>query len=88
MTWRFGVAYDPTPVPDSNRTPRIPDENRTWLALGGQYRYSKHSAVDFGYAHLFVKDATINSTVAGAGTLSGTYDNHVDILSIQYTHSF
>ena len=88
MTWRFGVAYDPTPVPDANRTPRIPDESRTLLALGGQYRYSKHSAVDFGYAHLFVKDATINSTVAGAGTLNGTYDNHVDILSVQYTHSF
>ena len=87
-TWRAGVAYDETPVEDAYRTPRIPDESRTWVALGGQYRLSEKSALDFGYAYLFVEDASINSTVAGAGTLLGNYDNSVNILSAQYTYTF
>ncbi len=52
--------------------------------LGGQYKAQQASAVDFGYAHLFVKDSTINS----AGRLVGTYKNKVDILSVQYTQNF
>ena len=87
-TWRAGVAYDETPVEDAYRTPRIPDESRTWVALGGQYRLSGKAALDFGYAYLFVEDASINSTVAGAGTLLGNYENSVNILSVQYTHNF
>lgn len=87
---RGGVAFDQSPVPDANRTARIPDNDRTWLSLGGQYKPSKESAVDFGYAHLFVKDATIadRQAAAGKGDLIGNYKNHVDILSVQYTHSF
>ncbi len=84
---RAGVAYDQSPVPDANRTARIPDNDRTWLALGGQYKPSKDSAVDFGYAHLFVKNASINSATP-APALVGTYKNKVDILSVQYTQNF
>jgi long-chain fatty acid transport protein len=95
-TLRFGVAYDQTPVPDAaHRTPRIPDQDRTWLAFGGQYNMSKHNKLDIGYAHLFVKDASIShcepESLCGVGvgvTLNGSYDNAVDILSVQYTHSF
>ncbi|MDD3529599.1 MAG: outer membrane protein transport protein [Gallionellaceae bacterium] len=88
LTWRFGVAYDQTPVPDAvHRTPRIPDEDRTWLAVGGQYRVSGQGRVDFGYAHLFVKDARIAHTENGIA-LGGVYDNQVDIVSVQYTHTF
>ncbi len=88
MTWRVGLAYDETPVSDQFRTPRIPDESRTWLAIGGQYRMSKNAAIDFGYAHLFVEDASIHQSEAGKGTLAGSYDNAVDIISVQYTHTF
>lgn len=96
-TVRAGIAYDQTPTSDIYRTPRIPDQDRTWLALGGQYRISKASAIDFGYAHLFVKSASIALTgppalsaaaSAGRGRLIGNFDNKVDILSVQYRHSF
>jgi long-chain fatty acid transport protein len=86
-TTRIGLAYDQSPVPDANRTARIPDNNRTWLALGGQYKPSNSSAIDFGYAHLFVKDATINSP-SPAPALVGTYKLKVDILNVQYTYKF
>ena len=84
---RAGLAIDQSPVPDDFRTARIPDNNRTWLALGGQYKPAKSSAIDFGYAHLFVGDSTINSANP-APALVGTYKNSVDILSAQYTYSF
>ncbi|MES1982857.1 MAG: outer membrane protein transport protein [Pseudomonadota bacterium] len=86
-TLRGGVAFDQTPVSDQYRSARIPDADRYWLSLGGQYKPTSGSAVDFGYAHLFVKDASINSQ-SPPPALVGSYSNSVDILSLQYTHSF
>jgi len=89
-TARTGIAVDQAPVTDAYRTARIPDNNRTWLSLGGQFKASKASTLDFGYAHLFVKDASISQdqTAAGAGNLVGTYKNSVDILAVQYAYNF
>ncbi|MBT9589452.1 MAG: outer membrane protein transport protein [Thiobacillus sp.] len=87
LTLRTGLAYDETPVSDTYRTVRIPDESRTWLAFGAQYRLSNKTALDFGYAHLFVKDARIDKTESGV-TLTGKYEASVDILSAQLTHNF
>jgi long-chain fatty acid transport protein len=96
-TLRMGLAYDESPVPDLDRTPRIPDNDRTWLAFGGQYRLSKQGAIDFGYAYLHVKDPSVNlcgpATAATAGcrgknNLVGNYDNSVHIFSAQYRYNF
>jgi len=96
-TLRAGVAYDQSPVPEAFRTPRIPDQDRTWLALGAQYKVSRAGAIDVGYAHVFMKDARLNlsgapavtaAQVAGRGALVGNYKNKVDILSVQYRYSF
>ena len=90
-TWKFrgGVAYDKTPTNDTDRTARLPDQDRTWLALGAQMRVSKAGTVDVGYAHEFIKDASVNNVAPVTGLrLIGTFKNQVDILSIQYSHSF
>lgn len=87
LTLRGGLAYDETPVADAFRTARIPDESRTWIAFGAQYRLSPKTLIDIGYAHLFVKDASIDKT-EGPVTLTGSYDAAVDIVSAQLTHSF
>jgi long-chain fatty acid transport protein len=88
LTLRGGVAYDATPVSDTYRTARIPDESRTWIAFGAQYRLSPKTLLDVGYAHLFVDDARINKTETGPVTLTGEYDASVDILSAQLTLNF
>ncbi len=94
---RIGVAYDQTPVSDIYRIARLPDSDRTWLSLGGQYKLSPVSAIDVAYAHLFMKNAALNmnglpaltaAQTAGRGALVGSYSNQVDILSAQYTHRF
>lgn len=86
---RAGIAYDQSPVTDQFRTPRIPDADRTWLSLGAQFKSSAKDKWDIGYAHLFVKDASINKAEPPAsGTLVGSYKNSVNILSVQYTRTF
>ncbi|MEX2241322.1 MAG: outer membrane protein transport protein [Burkholderiales bacterium] len=85
---RFGLAFDETPTNDATRTPRLPDQDRTWVAFGVQYRASKSGVLEVGYAHEFVRDASVNTTVTGAGALVGKFDNKADIISVQYSHSF
>lgn len=88
---KMGVAYDQSPVNDTDRTARLPDTDRTWLSVGGQYRLSKDGTLDFGYAHLFVKDASINQNGGNAflnGQLTGTYKATIDILGVQFAYRF
>ncbi|MGA9993507.1 MAG: outer membrane protein transport protein [Thiobacillaceae bacterium] len=85
---RGGLAYDQSPVPDAYRTPRIPDNDRTWVALGMGYQASKKDVIDVGYAHLFSKDPSLAQNTSLAAPLPGSYKFHVDILSAQYTHTF
>ena len=85
---RFGLAFDETPTKDETRTPRLPDQDRTWVALGVQYKPSKTGILDVGYAHEFIDDAKINNSQGAAGQLTGTFKNKADIFSVQYAHSF
>jgi len=88
-TLRAGVAFDQSPVPNAQvRSVRLPDNDRYWLSLGATYQMSRSSRLDFGYTFVQVKDADINNTQAGKGTVNGTYEATVNILSVQYQHSF
>ncbi|MFW2456381.1 OmpP1/FadL family transporter, partial [Methyloversatilis discipulorum] len=88
---KFGLAWDQTPVRDATRLPRVPDEDRFWLSLGLQWKPTADSAVDVGYAHIFVKDAKLNNggtTPLTTGRIVGEYENSVDILGVQYSTRF
>lgn len=86
---RFGVAFDQTPTNDVDRTARLPDQDRTWIALGAQMRMSKNGVMDFAYAHEFIKDAAVNNRDGVTGLrLIGNFKSRADIFSIQYSHSF
>jgi long-chain fatty acid transport protein len=91
---KLGVAYDKSPVPDAlHRSVFLPDSNRTWLSFGGKHQLTKAGVLDVGYARLFLSDADIlrnkgTGALASQGIVSGSYKSHVDIFSLQYTHSF
>ncbi len=84
---KFGIAYDRTPTTDGNRSPRVPDNSRIWLSVGGQWRPAKETTVDFGYAYLYLRDPAISHTNA-AGTLRGHYNDSGHVLGIQYSQGF
>jgi long-chain fatty acid transport protein len=90
---RAGIAYDESPVPDTFRTPRIPDNDRTWLSLGASYKFTPASSLDIGYTHIFVKNNSLNkvtdsSVAAIRDTVSGSYEGDVNILSAQLSYNF
>lgn len=87
-SWRAGVAFDESPVPDPGfRTPRIPDNDRIWLSVGGSYQYSESLIVDAGYTHIFIDDSRINHS-DGPTRLRGDYENQVDIVAVQMRWQF
>lgn len=91
LTLRTGVAYDTTPVPDATRTPRLPDTNRTWAAIGARWQPSQALAFDFAYAHLFSETVPLNQnagSTAASGLLLGEQHSDIDIISAQLTYRF
>ena len=95
---RGGVMYDQTPIPGAEeRTPRIPDSDRTWIAIGATWHQSRNLAVDLAYTHLFFDDAELRNTIdlapsvtpgAFTDTLVGKYDNSVDALALELRYMF
>jgi long-chain fatty acid transport protein len=90
-SFRGGLAWDQSPVNAADRTARLPDADRVWIAIGAQYRFNRNLAIDAGYVYIPMANAGINqnagSTAANA-LLRGHYDANVNILSAQVTYSF
>jgi long-chain fatty acid transport protein len=88
-TFRVGAAYDQAPTPNERMiTPRIPDNDRLWLASGVGYKFTNSLIFNFGYAHLFINDAKIYKSVstpedAVRGGLRGKFSGSVDIVSAE-----
>lgn len=88
----LGVAFDQSPVPTSHRTPRVPDADRTWLALGAGYQVTEAIRLNASYTHIWVDNAAINDTTSLGGPLTdnlrGSYESDIDIVSIGGTIKF
>lgn len=92
-TWklRVGVAYDQTPVPDSTRTPRLPDPDRYWVAIGAGWSPTESVTVDFGYVHLFAEDVPLNQNAGNTqayALINGEQSTAIDIATAQVVYRF
>ena len=89
LTIKFGVAYEQGANISGLTTLRVPDSSNYQVACGLNYNFNKNFSIDFGYAHLFYNGAKIAQsgfqTNLGMSndTLSGGYENSVDIIGIQ-----
>ena len=100
LTLRAGYMFDESPTSDEFRTPRIPDEDRNWFAVGATYKPTDKLQLDFGYTYILVDDADINQSEIIAGppalptsvvtnNLVGEYDDSdVNIVSLQAVYKF
>jgi long-chain fatty acid transport protein len=90
-TFRGGVAYDQSPVNTNDRSPRLPDNNRTWLAVGAQYKFNPNWALDVAYSYIWIQTPDINQnggSTAAYGLISGSYKANVNLLGAQVTYTF
>jgi long-chain fatty acid transport protein len=91
---RGGVGYDDSPVTDDNRTPRIPDSDRTWLALGASFEPADNLTLSGSYVHIFMDDgeidlrATPTNENASRGNLRADTSASVDLIALQATYRF
>ena len=87
-TFRVGAAWDQEPVPDETRTPRIPGNDRLWLACGVGFRLSPCWSVDLSYAHIFVDDGPIDLSSPAGGHLVGQVESSVEVFGVQLNLDF
>jgi long-chain fatty acid transport protein len=64
-TFRFGVAWEKSPISDKERNVLLPDSDRIWLSVGASHKFSDKITVDIGYTHIFAEDASICRAVDG-----------------------
>lgn len=93
--YRFGIALDKSPTPNAtDRTPRLPDEDRTWYSFGVGYKASDKMTFDIAYTYIKVDDAHVEKTAtptnenATRGNLVGDYEADTHILSAQVNWKF
>jgi long-chain fatty acid transport protein len=86
---RVGIGYEVSPVTDHVRTPRLPDNDRVWLATGVSHQISSNTTLDIGYGRILVRNTHIdvsamsgNPWFNGSVTYVGDVKAHVDVLSI------
>jgi len=89
-TWtlRAGVAYDQSPTKHHTRTPRIPGQDRTWLAVGASYQVNEDLRLHLGYTHIWVDSAHTHVTESTGSRIDGSYAAKVDILAFGGTMDF
>lgn len=94
-TWRAGVAYDESPVPNAAaRTVRIPDNDRYWLSAGFTYKINENVKMDVGYAHLYLptykarNGASSTANGYSTKTVDAKYDINAEILGVQFQYDF
>lgn len=86
-TLRAGAAFDGSPVPDKDRTPRIPDGDRYWLSAGASWSPWPDWTFDVGYSHVFIEDTDLDLSASGTGNamrgnLQAAYESRVDIVAV------
>ena len=99
LTVRLGAAWDQTPTNSglppqlpavlnaTNRTARVPDEDRIWLSIGGSYDVNDHMTFDIGYSYLFtLEKSEVRLRTAPGSTI--LYDGGAHILSVGSTMKF
>lgn len=87
---RAGVAFDQSPTRDATRDPRIPDNDRKWIAFSVGYWLSEGTAIEAGYSRLMFPDGRINLFAStpgneARGNLIGITRANSDVFSVQLT---
>ncbi len=88
-TLRAGFYHDPTPIPEENLTPRLPDVDRKLVSLGVGYKATDNFTIDASYAYLWSDTRTVNNNVgAPFSSVNGDYKTTTNIFGISVGYQF
>ncbi|MBE6448560.1 MAG: transporter [Alphaproteobacteria bacterium] len=87
---RLGLAKDEGAARKSQRTPRIPDSDRTWYSAGLTYEYNDKLTFDFAYTYIQAKDAAMDTALTGNGGrhVAADYKNSVKLWGLSLNYKF
>jgi long-chain fatty acid transport protein len=86
-TLRGGVAKDETPTKLETRTPRLPDDDRTWLSLGATWHLSEAFEVNFAYSRIEPDDPKVDITRNGTN-IQGPFDGNANLIGVSAQYRF
>ena len=87
---RLGLAKDESAARKAQRTPRIPDSDRTWYSAGLNYQYNENLTFDIAYTYIQAKDASMDTALTGNGGnhVSADYKNSVKLFGLSLNYKF
>ncbi len=90
FTARVGIAWDQSPVDTSNRTLRIPDDDRLSLSTGLSYQITPATRLDLGYSYLIENKGTLRTLANGGNSdaFTGKVGGPFHTLSLGFSGSF
>ena len=89
FTLRAGLAYDETPLSDAYRTPRMPDQDRNWYAVGLTWAASERFELNASYVRLNLTNTPeIDILSSSRSRLIGAYDGGANLFGVSAQYRF
>ena len=88
FTLRAGVALDETPVSDETRTPRLPDNDRTWYSVGLTWNASEAMEISAAYTRIVVDDPELDIVSTSGSRLVGDAEGHANLFGVSAQYRF
>ena len=85
---RSGLAFDPTPTNNTDRSPRIPSGDRYVFAVGAGYSPTSNLTLDLAYIYLQEESVSVNNNEHGKGTYQADFNNSAHSIAAQATWRF
>ncbi|WP_407353090.1 OmpP1/FadL family transporter [Luteimonas sp. R10] len=89
FTLRGGIGRDESPIAYQHRTPRMPDQDRNWYAIGLTWAASDQFELSAAYTRIQMADDPEIDIVSSSGSrLTGTYDGGANLFGVSAQYRF
>lgn len=89
FTLRGGIGRDESPIAFQHRTPRMPDQDRNWYAIGLTWAASDQWEISGAYTRIqMVDDPEIDIVSSQGARLTGAYDGGANLFGITAQYRF
>lgn len=94
FTLRAGIARDQSPTNNTDRTPRLPDNDRNLYSLGMSWQMMQNLSLDASFTHVKLKNSTSNLPInpnppaSRYNSFVGEYSGTANVYGVGVTYKF